>query len=59
MLITVPRVLATAVASVTLAAINALSRVSEPNPPRIPIPAIHQDGPRVLPDPTRHQRSHP
>lgn len=48
-----------ALAAVTLAGIHAIDRIARRPPQPIPIPVRHQTGPRVLPGPTRHQRSHP
>ena len=61
MLITLTRALAAAAGAVTLAGIDALDRLGQrpPQPIPVPIPTQRQMGPRVLPDPTRHQRSHP
>lgn len=60
MLITITRVLAAAATAVTLAGIHAIDRLVQrpPQPIPIPVPARHQMGPRVLPDPTRHHPSH-
>lgn len=59
MLITITRVVAVAAAAVTLAGIHAIDRITQRPQHPIPIPVQDQSGPRVLTNPTRHQRSHP